>query len=71
MAADLARLTIDLIRELSQARRERDLAIELLVVANRHIGYLESDRSKQRAFDEAMDLITADYERRHEHKVAA
>ena len=37
----LAPLTIQLIRDLSQARRERDLAIELLTNSVRSIGVLE------------------------------
>ena len=46
--ADLARLLVHQVRETSQARRERDLAIELLVQAVRSIGYLEGTLSATR-----------------------
>lgn len=69
--SELRARVADLEGELSQARRERDLAIELLVIANRHIGYIEGNRQRQFEFDRAMVLIDLDYERRKTFKDAA
>ena len=64
----LGSLIVELVRQLSLARRERDLAIELLCQAQRTIGDLENDRYRERRLqqehDRAMFLLAQDHERR-------
>lgn len=59
-----AQLNVRLIRDVWQARRERDLAIELLMIANRHIYGLETNVRLNTEFDQAMFRLDCDHDRK-------
>ena len=61
--ADLGRLVIQLVKDLSHARRERDLAIKLVVIAGHYIGQLKRNDRLDQERDRAMALIDTDRDR--------